>query len=279
MRQAPPPRRPQTHLFWLRDRSLLGAVRHAPPPRSSTLDATSGSEQPRRRWAKPRSCISIPTPDPREGSHRSVQDPTCRERGADPSHCSPGDRRDGGGQASDGSPAVWSYRPAYAPACAGRSPGSQLMSIEEHTASVRRWVAMLEGDLLPRLFLDDTAAVRQLALHQLLDRLAEDPTVRQARAAAMQNDRAHQQGGRSHAASDVATTGAGVGRKPGYHVRHVSPQSPLSTCERNASVARQREQFSVHARRCYPAACPGAGIAPSCCSRPSVSNSARCSTT
>jgi hypothetical protein len=50
------------------------------------------------------------------------------------------------------------------------------------------WQRMLKGDPLPWLLAEDTAAVRHLALRQLLDQPADAPAVRQARAAAMHAD-------------------------------------------------------------------------------------------
>jgi hypothetical protein len=50
------------------------------------------------------------------------------------------------------------------------------------------WLRMLKGDPLPWLLEEETPAVRQLALRQLLDQPADAPAVRQARAAAMQID-------------------------------------------------------------------------------------------
>lgn len=50
------------------------------------------------------------------------------------------------------------------------------------------WRSKLKGDPIPWLLEEDTPAVRHLALRQLLDRGADAPEVRQARAAAMQTD-------------------------------------------------------------------------------------------
>lgn len=50
------------------------------------------------------------------------------------------------------------------------------------------WQTMIKGDPLPWLLDEETPAVRHLALRQLLDRPADAPEVRQARAAAMHTD-------------------------------------------------------------------------------------------